>query len=77
LDKIVAAPKNLFTKVGDTLTGKKPTPPKPSQMVAIPRGLQSPARKESKSWFSSLFQPKEPENSKTVSDWLAKERLDP
>lgn len=76
LDKVVAAPKNLLTKVGDTLTGKKPAPPKTSQMVAVPKPLQPP-KKPSKSWLPSLFQPKEPEKPKNVGEWLSKDRLDP
>jgi hypothetical protein len=78
-DKVVAAPGNAITKVGNTITGKKPDPPKASQFVAVPKGptIQPQKKKETKSWLPSLFRPKEPEKPKDVSEWLAKERLDP
>jgi hypothetical protein len=79
LDKVVAAPGNVLTKVGNTITGKKPEPPKAtSQMYATSRlpDIQPP-KKESKSWVPSFLKPEEPKKPKTVSDWLSKNRLDP
>jgi hypothetical protein len=78
-DKVVAAPSNLLTKVGDTLTGKKSEPKKTSaNMVAYPTPPAIQTKKpESKSWLDKMFQPKEPEKSKDVKDWLGKSRLDP
>jgi hypothetical protein len=77
IDKVVAAPKNLLTKVGNTITGKKAEQPKPSQMVAIPKGptIQPNGKTETKSWLPSMFQPKPPEKPKDVPEWLGRERV--
>jgi hypothetical protein len=77
--QIVAAPGNLATKVGNTITGKKPEPVKaPAAMYARPTPpvIAPPPKKESKSWVSSWFQPEEPKKPKSVSDWMGQPRVD-
>jgi hypothetical protein len=79
MDKVLAPPKALFTKVGNTITGKKPEPPKPSRMVAIPKGPTiQPRNTETKSWLPSMFQPKPAEKpkDKDVCEWLGRERVE-
>ena len=78
LDKVVAAPKNMFNAVGNTITGKKPEPKKPtSQMYATMKAPAIHPPKKEKSWLPSWMKPEEPKKDKTVSEWLTKERLDP
>jgi len=68
--KVTSGTKGFFTKVGNTLTGKKSAPKKTAKpQYAFPKSRVQ-KKEESKSWFSSWFQPKEPEKPKTVSEWM-------
>ena len=77
MDQVIAAPGKMVTTVSNTITGKKPDPPKATpNMFAYqaPQTIQAP-KKESKSWISSMFQPEEPPKPKTVNDWLKHDRV--
>jgi hypothetical protein len=76
-DQIVSAPGNLATKVGNTITGKKPEPAKASPMMyARPTPPTLPQKKAS-TWVPSWLQPEEPKKPKSVTEWMANPRSDP
>jgi hypothetical protein len=76
-DQIVSAPKNLVTKVGDTITGKKSEPVKPSPtMIARPTPPVLNTPKKSSSWVPSWLQTEQPKPAKTVPEWMAQPRVD-
>ncbi len=76
LDKFNVGTKKFFTGAKDTLTFKKPAPKK---TVATPyspwQHKQRP--EEKKSWFGSMFAPKEPKPIESLDDWMSLPRLDP
>lgn len=72
-DKLTLGTKQFFDKTGETLGIKKPQPKKRvASAIAVPKTPQlQPRRKaETKSWFSSMFEPEEPERPKTVGEWM-------
>jgi hypothetical protein len=77
-DKVTTGTKNVFNKTGEKLGLKKPQKkPMPQFAYATPPTMQraAPAKK---SWFSSMFGPKEPTKPKTVGEWMeTSKRIDP
>jgi hypothetical protein len=71
-NNITSGTKNLCTKMGQTVGLTKAPPPKPD--VAIPRQMV-PKKDPPKSWFSSLFQPKEPPPPSKVTDFIQQKRV--
>lgn len=77
LDKMGQGTKKFFSQTGETLGLKKPEPKKPTYATAKPPVIQPPPKKESKSWFGSMFQPEE-KKPKTVGEWMSQnKRMDP
>ncbi len=80
LQKIGTGTKNLFTKVGNTITGKK-TPPKKSTTQHASwntksSSTSSAAKTQKKSWLGSMFQPDPPKpKAKSPTDWIGQERV--
>jgi len=75
-DQIVSAPKNLVTKVGNTITGKKSEPVKPPPtMIARPTPPVLDSPKKSSSWVPSFLQTEQPKPAKTVPEWMAQPRV--
>jgi hypothetical protein len=79
---VVSAPKNLATKVGNTLTGKKTVqkqPINPYTSAAKPKLVSPQPPAQNKSWFGSLFQsktpPPEPNKKMPIADWVGQKRV--
>jgi hypothetical protein len=75
LDKIVAAPVNLVTSVGNTITGKTPPAPKTTTTLFARVSQPTPPKPASSSWVPAFLQPQPPAKPKSVSDWLSKPRV--
>jgi hypothetical protein len=76
-EKITAGPKNLATKISNTLTGKKPQQSarkKNEGIYAYPQNPIQPQKKSS-SLVPSFFKPAEPERDQTVPDWMNHPRV--
>ena len=76
LQKVGSGTKNFFNRAGEAVGIKKPEPKPPEFARVVPRTLVPPKKPESKSWMGSMFGSDQPE-TKTVSDWLGNDRLNP
>ena len=69
-DNISTGTKSFCNKIGETVGLKKPAPKKPE--YAIPRPMVP--QTQSKSWFGSLFQPKDPPPPKDAAQFIGQKR---
>ncbi len=77
LQRMGQGTRNLVGSTKDALTFKKKSAPSPvSGKTKSWNPKQAKQKKESSSWFSSWFKPKEPEKPQTMKQWMQQDRVD-